>query len=63
LRVREEMTESDLAWLAGLLEGEGCFHFTRTAYVVISMTDEDIIERAASLMNSKWHAVKRLVTG
>jgi len=57
------MKDNELAWLAGLLEGEGCFHFTRTAYVVVSMTDQDIIERAASFMNAKWRAVKRCQPG
>lgn len=44
------MTEIECAWLAGLLEGEGCFRFQRTAYVILSMTDEDIVDRAAKLM-------------
>jgi hypothetical protein len=51
--------ETDLAWLAGLLEGEG--HFAKEArtqrgqpyinvYVVLRMTDLDIVDRAAAIM-------------
>jgi hypothetical protein len=51
------MDESEIAWLAGLLEGEGCFHLkTRgpvkkdgTRYigpvVDVNMTDEDVIRK------------------
>jgi hypothetical protein len=47
--------ECDLAWLAGLLEGEGCFTATRAdghTYPVIKlqMCDYDVVRRAASLM-------------
>jgi hypothetical protein len=40
--------ESDLAWAAGLFEGEGCFslhHKGRTARALLSMTDEDVVRR------------------
>lgn len=49
------MTDNDLYWLAGLLEGEGCFmsHETR-AYpywsVAVNMTDGDVLTRAASVI-------------
>lgn len=42
-----------IAWLAGLLEGEGCFSTQRgrLSYprVALGMTDLDIVERAASI--------------
>jgi hypothetical protein len=44
---------SEIAWLAGLLEGEGCFLFHHGASVVLKMTDKDVVERAASLMGVK----------
>ena len=47
------MTSLDVAWLAGLLEGEGTFFRPRrygTLRVVLGMTDRDIVERAASLV-------------
>ncbi len=45
----------DVAWLAGLLEGEGCFSITRSddlAYPVISlhMCDEAVVRRAARIL-------------
>src|SRR6266851_166503 len=54
------MTEIELAWLAGLLEGEGSFGFgvikrpdrqSDTSYIRVrlSMTDHDVIQRAANL--------------
>ena len=45
----------DLAWLAGLLEGEGSFlagppSAPRSPAVQVSMVDRDIVERAAELL-------------
>ena len=49
--------ERDAAWLAGLLEGEGCFTVTRAgglAYPVVSihMTERSVIERVARLFDA-----------
>src|SRR5919108_5099564 len=43
----------DLAWLAGLLEGEGCFHHrgSHSITIRVSMKDEDVIRRAAALLD------------
>jgi hypothetical protein len=44
---------SDDAWLAGLLEGEGCFalyanrHGTRRPRVTVKMADRDVVARVA----------------
>lgn len=55
------MKQIDVAWLAGLLEGEGCFALNQrpdrpnarsSVQVVVSMRDKDVIERAASLMGT-----------
>jgi hypothetical protein len=52
------MTEVEIAWLAGLLEGEGCFSVTQRlehnrlttrVSVVLVMTDEDVVYRAQAL--------------
>lgn len=45
-------SDLDVAWLAGLLEGEGCFWFGDRGRVVIrlAMTDLDVVERAAAIM-------------
>lgn len=52
-----------IAWLAGLLEGEGCFmngYKTRPNQSAISveMKDKDIIERIANMWNAKFHPCK-----
>jgi len=41
------VTVKDIAWVAGLLEGEGCFHLNRgrAPTIGIGMTDLDTIER------------------
>ena len=48
------MSEVDLVWLAGLLEGEGTFDLQRGKYprIRLTMTDRDIVGRAASLLDS-----------
>lgn len=46
------MKETDVAWLAGLLEGEGCFVVRpkNTPYIALKMNDKDVVEKAAALM-------------
>lgn len=45
------MTPEEIAWVAGILEGEGCFHVKRNWYnqpsITVDMTDEDILLRLA----------------
>ncbi len=44
----------DIAWLAGLVEGEGSFHMsTRSIAIILTMTDRDVVERAATLLNGR----------
>ena len=45
------MNQIEVAWLAGLLEGEGCFCIKSSggAYINVSMTDEDVVRRVHSL--------------
>lgn len=40
----------DICWLAGILEGEGCFCYQCSPGIRVGMTDKDIIERIASLI-------------
>jgi hypothetical protein len=60
----ESISEVDIAWMAGLLEGEGSFGLDNRSkkryenstsppgvYIKISMTDEDVIEKMAKLVN------------
>jgi hypothetical protein len=50
--------DKDLYWLAGLLEGEGCFS-TQTEKlslaISLQMTDEDIVKRVADLFQCKYY--------
>ena len=57
------MTEIELAWLVGLLEGEGSFlkappSSPNCPRISLEMTDRDIVERAATLMGG--NAVERI---
>lgn len=52
-------SQETAAWLAGLLEGEGSFGFYSPRLVLaLSMTDEDIVRRAASLVGAPVHRLK-----
>lgn len=58
------MKETDLTWLAGLLEGEGSFlkappSNPNCPRISLEMTDKDVVERAALLMGGK--AVRRVL--
>lgn len=46
------MNDTETAWVAGLLEGEGCFHLKKKygSYINCSMTDEDVIRRLHALV-------------
>ena len=44
------LTDYELGWLVGLLEGEGHFrHQNRTQRVTINSTDEDVVYKVAAL--------------
>ena len=61
-------SEQGILWLAGLLEGEGCFRFGKWAskgngcQITVEMTDEDVIVKAAEVMGTKvyFHKPRRL---
>ncbi|GGJ45308.1 LAGLIDADG family homing endonuclease [Deinococcus roseus] len=53
------LTEIEIAWLAGLLEGEGSFmeappSSPNSPRLVVSMTDLDVIEKVASLFGTRY---------
>jgi hypothetical protein len=57
------MHRDDLLWLAGLIEGEGCFQPGPAARpnkctISVQMTDKDIVERVARLFDRKMWQVK-----
>ena len=63
------LTTKRLYWLAGILEGEGSFALVkstngrgsnRTPQVALQMTDQDVVQQAAVLFQTKTQAYKRL---
>lgn len=56
------MERDDLMWLAGLLEGEGSFFRgppseANRPRISVHMTDEDVIQRIATLLDCNYHTV------
>lgn len=49
----ERMRPMQIAWLAGLLEGEGCFGFSHHIFIALGMTDRDTVAKVAALLNTK----------
>lgn len=50
------MIREDAAWLAGLLDGEGCFDAPRSnPRVRLKMADTDVVLRAAALIGATVH--------
>jgi len=48
------ITAPQIAWLTGLLEGEGSFLMSQRAITIaVSMTDHDVIERAAAILDGR----------
>lgn len=55
------MRTAKLTYMAGLLEGEGCFSINRnTPAIIIGMTDEDIVERVCNSFSSTLRGPKRM---
>lgn len=61
----------EIAWAAGILEGEGCFSVfkrkdrpnTTTCSIHLEMTDEDIIRRVRDVFNVGTVNIRQNVTG
>ena len=54
------VTALDIAWLAGLLDGEGYFGYRNGCpSVQLQMTDLDVVEHAAAIMGAHMHSPKR----
>ncbi len=69
------LSEVEIAWLAGLFEGEAYFNLDKrpqkryinstappAPFIKIAMVDEDIIARVAKLLNKKYYTPSRLTT-
>lgn len=60
------ISEIELAWLAGILEGEGSFMNSRNTVnkkvyfypkITVNMSDQDVVERVARLFETKVYVV------
>ena len=50
---KKERSVKDIAWLAGIIEGEGCIDFNEDSpRIRVQMSDQDIIKRIANLWNN-----------
>ena len=67
-----DLTETDVAWIAGLLEGEGYFGIDNRSkdryeisntppapFIKVSMVDEDIIQRLSKLLDKSYFSPSR----
>jgi hypothetical protein len=53
-------TTQDIAWLAGIIEGEGCIYVRGgSPSLIVLMTDRDVVERVAGMLGSKVATVYR----
>ncbi len=53
---RTDLSAGEVAWLAGLLEGEGSFgFFSGSLTLSLEMTDEDVVSRVASMFGTAVH--------
>lgn len=51
-----DLHREDAAWLAGLLDGEGCFDAPRgNPRIRVKMSDLDVVLRAADVMGASTH--------
>jgi len=50
----------NIAWFAGLIEGEGCFtRCRRSIQMTVVSTDKDVIEQAALMTGKNFHVTHR----
>src|SRR5689334_25276809 len=51
MAISENWTRENLAWAAGLFEGEGSITITKSgAVLVVNMTDKDVLERFSAIL-------------
>jgi len=60
----QDLKETDWAWIAGILEGEGSFPFTNNWPVLfIQMTDKDIMEKLSGYFDISLGKPRTLKSG
>ncbi len=54
----------DIAWLGGLIEGEGCFYLSKGKYplIVLGMTDGDVVTKVAAMWGTNVHRHRSMYT-
>jgi hypothetical protein len=70
-----ELKETNIAWLAGLFEGEASFQLDKRSrkryrnstsppnpFIKIAMVDEDVISKVSELVNKSYFSPKRLTS-
>ena len=57
---KAEISQRDLDWLSGILEGEGCFYLSHKSCptITINMIDKDIIDRIAKLFKRDFNEIE-----
>jgi hypothetical protein len=50
----------DMSWLAGLIDGEGCFLFNSSPLITMDSTCRTVIEEAHKTLGGQCYAIKRL---
>jgi len=53
------ITAQQIGWIAGILEGEGCF-IVRPIQLRLQMTDRDVVEKIANLLSAKMTKNRKL---
>ena len=53
---------TDIGWLAGLIDGEGCFIFGTTPVITVDSTCRTVIEECHRIMKGSCSALKRKTT-
>lgn len=55
----KEVCSNELLWLAGVLDGDGCFTWVKKSpQICIQMTDEDVVKRVSVVFGNKYWRVK-----
>lgn len=50
LSLRKNLSNFELGWLVGILEGEGCFYYLRSQAITMMSTDFDVVQTYAKLV-------------
>lgn len=62
------VTKIQIAWLAGILEGEGCFTMNGSAHnkqpiILMQSTDKDVVVRVANILGGQGYVIGKQRVG